>query len=134
MGKSEGGEERTTRLKRAGRQPAETAAEEKLNAFKTATHSDGYATGRKIGAQLARMLTGEVDTIKIKEEDNDDVEQAQEEIWNLLTERMGGDSLHAEDKITDLKTAVFDQGYMDGLRAAFQKNKQNDPTTTTKTA
>jgi|GEM_PF-1066933 len=106
------------------------AAEEKLNTFKTAVHSDGYATGRRTGAQLAKMLTGEADTIKItEEEDEDGAKQVWEEIWNLLTEKMGN-KLRAEEKLNELKAAVFDQGYMDGLRAAFQKSKKtNDPTT-----
>lgn len=109
-----------------------SAVEEKLNAFKAAVHGDGYATGRKMGAQLARLLAGEADTIKITEEDEDETELVPEEIWNLLTERMGN-KLRAEEKINTLKAAVFDQGYMDGLRATFQKSKKiNDPTTNQK--
>lgn len=100
-----------------------SAAEEKLNTFKTAVHGQGYATGRKMGAQMARLLAGEVDTIKAPEEDEDDTELVPEEIWSLLTERMG-DKLRAEEKITSFKSMVFDQGYMDGLRAGAQKTQK----------
>lgn len=100
------------------------AAEEKLDTFMIAVHGEGYTTGRRMGTQLARMLAGEVDTIKIKEEDEDGAEMVPEEIWNLLTERMGGDSLRAEETITNFKAAVFDLGYIDGLRAGFLKSNE----------
>ncbi|ABZ82662.1 hypothetical protein HM1_0037 [Heliomicrobium modesticaldum Ice1] len=69
--------------------------------------------------QLACFLQEENDTYAISTEDfKEDTELAQEEILNLLTVKIGKSA--AEDKLNIFKTAMYDQGYIDGLRVGAQ--------------
>lgn len=72
--------------------------------------------------QLACFLQGENDTYAISTEDfKEDTELAKEEILNLLTEKIG--QIAAEDKLNILKTSMYDQGYIDGIRMGAQLNR-----------
>lgn len=69
--------------------------------------------------QLACFLQEENSANAISTEDfKEDTELAQEEILNLLTEKIGTSA--AEDKLNNLTTAMYDQGYIDGLRMGAQ--------------
>lgn len=69
--------------------------------------------------QLACFLQEENDTYAISTADfKKDTELAKEEILNLLTEKVG--KCAAVDKLNIFTTAMYDQGYIDGLRMGAQ--------------
>ncbi len=94
--------------------------------------------------QLACFLQEENKTGTISPEDfKEDMEVTQEDILNLLTEKVGRSV--AEDRLNNLTTAMYDQGYVDGLRMGAQLARMlagetdtikiaetNDPTTNQK--
>ena len=95
--------------------------------------------------QLACFLQEENKTCAISPVDfKEDMEVAQEDILNLLTEKIGRSA--AEDRMNNLTTAMYDQGYIDGLRMGAQLARmlngetdtikiaeKHDPTTNKKT-
>lgn len=69
--------------------------------------------------QLAAFLQDENNTGTISAADlQEDIELLKEEVIALLTDRI--DKAAAEDKISNLTTSVYDQGYIDGIRAGAQ--------------
>lgn len=69
--------------------------------------------------QLACFLQNEENTNAISAADlQEDIEVAKEEILSLLAEKIG--KMAAEDKLNNLTTSVYDQGYIDGIRAGAQ--------------
>ena len=69
--------------------------------------------------QLACFLQNEENTNAISTADlQEDIEVAKEEILSLLAEKIG--KMAAEDKLNNLTTSVYDQGYIDGIRAGAQ--------------
>lgn len=69
--------------------------------------------------QLAAFLQDENNTGTISAADlQEDIELLKEEVIALLADRI--DKAAAEDKISNLTTSVYDQGYIDGIRAGAQ--------------
>lgn len=69
--------------------------------------------------QLACFLQTEENTNAISTADlQEDIEVAKEEILSLLAEKVG--KIAAEDKLNNLTTSVYDQVYIDGIRAGAQ--------------
>ena len=69
--------------------------------------------------QLACFLQTKENTNAISTADlQEDIEVAKEEILSLLAEKVG--KIAAEDKLNNLTTSVYDQGYIDGIRAGAQ--------------
>lgn len=69
--------------------------------------------------QLAAFLQDENNTGTISTADlQEDIELLKEEVIALLTDRI--DKAAAEDKVSNLTTSVYDQGYIDGIRAGAQ--------------
>jgi len=69
--------------------------------------------------QLACFLQTKENTNAISTADlHEDIEVAKEEILSLLAEKIG--EMAAEDKLNNLTTSVYDQGYIDGIRAGVQ--------------
>jgi methionine salvage enolase-phosphatase E1 len=69
--------------------------------------------------QLACFLQNEENTNIISTADlQEDIKVAKEEILSLLAEKIG--KMAAEDKLNNLTTSVYDQGYIDGIRAGAQ--------------
>ncbi|NLX90487.1 MAG: hypothetical protein GXZ07_02675 [Firmicutes bacterium] len=69
--------------------------------------------------QLACFLQNEENTNAISTVDlQEDIEVTKEEILSLLAEKIG--KMAAEDKLNNLTTSVYDQGYIDGIRAGAQ--------------
>lgn len=69
--------------------------------------------------QLAAFLQDENNTGTISLADlQEDIELLKEEVIALLADRI--DKAAAEDKISNLTTSVYDQGYIDGIRAGAQ--------------
>lgn len=84
--------------------------------------------------QLACFLQEENDNYAMSTEElNENAELMQEEVRNLLTEKIG--KAAAEDKLNNLTTALYDQGYINGIRAGAQLirllNGEPDTTKTT---
>jgi len=69
--------------------------------------------------QLAAFLQDESNTGTISAADlQEDIELLKEEVIALLADRI--DKAAAEDKVSNLTTSVYDQGYIDGIRAGAQ--------------
>ena len=69
--------------------------------------------------QLAAFLQDENNTGTISAADlQEDIELLKEEVIALLADRI--DKAAAEDKISNMTTSVYDQGYIDGIRAGAQ--------------
>ena len=69
--------------------------------------------------QLAAFLQDENNTGTISAADlQEDIELLKEEVITLLADRI--DKAAAEDKVSNLTTSVYDQGYIDGIRAGAQ--------------
>ena len=69
--------------------------------------------------QLAAFLQDENNTAAISAADlQEDIELLKEEVISLLADRIG--KAAAEDKVSNLTTSVYDQGYIDGIRAGAQ--------------
>ncbi|MDD3229384.1 MAG: hypothetical protein PHE09_09235 [Oscillospiraceae bacterium] len=69
--------------------------------------------------QLAAFLQDENNTGTISAADlQEDIELLKEEVIALLADRI--DKAAAEDKVSNLTTSVYDQGYIDGIRAGAQ--------------
>lgn len=69
--------------------------------------------------QLVAFLQDENNTGTISVADlQEDIELLKEEVIALLADRI--DKAAAEDKISNLTTSVYDQGYIDGIRAGAQ--------------
>lgn len=58
--------------------------------------------------------TGDISTADLQE----DIELLKEEVISLLADRIG--TTAAEDKLSNLEAALYDQGYIDGIRAGTQ--------------
>lgn len=69
--------------------------------------------------QLVAFLQDENNTGTISVADlQEDIELLKGEVIALLADRI--DKAAAEDKISNLTTSVYDQGYIDGIRAGAQ--------------
>lgn len=69
--------------------------------------------------QLAAFLQDENNTGTISTADlQEDIELLKEEVISLLANITGKTA--AEDKVSNLTTSVYDQGYIDGIRAGSQ--------------
>lgn len=69
--------------------------------------------------QLAAFLQDENNSGTISAADlQEDIELLKEEVISLLADRTG--KAAAEDKVSNLTTSVYDQGYIDGIRAGAQ--------------
>ncbi len=69
--------------------------------------------------QLAAFLQDENNTGTISAADlQEDIELLKEEIISTLADRIG--KAAAEDLVSNLTTSVYDQGYIDGIRAGAQ--------------
>jgi hypothetical protein len=69
--------------------------------------------------QLAAFLQDENNTGTISTADlQEDIELLKEEVISLLADITGKTA--AEDKVSNLTTSVYDQGYIDGIRAGSQ--------------
>jgi len=69
--------------------------------------------------QVATFLQDEGSARTISVEDlQEDIELLKAEVISLLTERIG--KAAAEDKLSNLTTSLYDQVYIDGIRAGAQ--------------
>lgn len=69
--------------------------------------------------QLAAFLQDENNSGSISAVDlQEDIELLKEEIISSLADRIG--KAAAEDMVSNLTTSVYDQGYIDGIRAGAQ--------------